>query len=412
MKDIYIYGIGKGKSILDKCLCWGNIRIKAYIDNYSNMSELNDIPIIRSNEMVYDVEKVIITLMDPSDVKKTLIEKGISQNKIVCFFSFEDVNVPQNWEYIDEYKWKTELMWKYNMETVVPTLENLAYEINANEYAEKHIIPEIISAEDTVDLIKKNALCLSRFGDGEFEIMLGRNRANFQSTNGLLRERLIEVLKSKENNLLVAIADNYGSLSKYTKSAANGIRQYLGNGKREEHMGLLDMTRKYYDAYLSRPYMIYRDKSCAKEKFERIKEIWDKKAVLVVEGVHTRFGVGNDLLGNASSINRILTLDKDCFSVYDKLLDVVKKHGKDKLILVILGPVATVMAHDLAKMDYWAVDIGQLDVEYEWFLRGVKTRCDIPYKTVSEITQYGGIETKEESEYIKKYRLEIIDKVV
>ena len=45
-------------------------------------------------------------------------------------------------------------------------------------------------------------------------------------------------------------------------------------------------------------------------------------------------------------------------------------YGENKLILIALGPTATVLAYDLAKAGYWALDIGHLDLEYEWFLKG------------------------------------------
>ena len=75
--------------------------------------------------------------------------------------------------------------------------------------------------------------------------------------------------------------------------------------------------------------------------------------------------------------------------------------------MIVLGPVATLMAYDLAMENYWAIDIGQLDVEYEWFLRGVEDRCDIPYKTVSEVEQRGGITNDFISEHMKTYKKEI-----
>lgn len=70
------------------------------------------------------------------------------------------------------------------------------------------------------------------------------------------------------------------------------------------------------------------------------------------------------------------------------------------------------MAYDSAKIGYWAIDIGQFDVEYEWFLRNTDLRCDISYKTVSEIIQYDGVVTDEDDDIIKKYRSEIIKYVV
>lgn len=409
MNKIYIYGLGKGKTVLDRCLIKKNIMLLAYIDNYAVNRNIDGIPVIYSNQIADSEAVIIITLMQYEGVKTDLINFGISRERIVCFYDFNDVGREDIWEFIDLYKWRVELMWKNYTEEVMPTVEQLGYEIYVDSLQKNHEIPQIISAYDTVSKIIDERKCLSRFGDGEFELILGRRRANFQEVNAELGMRLKEVLQSKEDNLLIAIADNYGRLDKYTSAAAAAIRQYLGNGTREEHMKLLDLNRTYYDAYLSRPYYMYKDKDGAMERFNHIRQLWDSRDVLIVEGEHTRFGVGNDLLNNTKSVKRIITLDKNCFSVYDRLLQSVKEIGKDRLILIALGPVATIMAYDLAKLgDYWAVDIGQLDVEYEWCLRQTQERCDIPYKTVSEVLQYGDLDSNLDKEYFTQYKGEVV----
>ena len=38
----------------------------------------------------------------------------------------------------------------------------------------------------------------------------------------------------------------------------------------------------------------------------------------------------------------------------------------------------------MAKAGYWAIDIGHVDVEYEWFLRGAKDKIQIEGKYVNE----------------------------
>ena len=58
---------------------------------------------------------------------------------------------------------------------------------------------------------------------------------------------------------------------------------------------------------------------------------------------------------------------------------------KDKLFLLALGPTATVLAYDLCKMGYQAVDIGHIDLEYEWFLKGQGCRTEIVGKYNNEL---------------------------
>lgn len=190
------------------------------------------------------------------------------------------------------------------------------------------------------------------------------------------------------------------------------LDNYMRKEVREYHMSMLDKNRQYYDAYLSRPYIMYRDKTGAKRRFDNIKKIWDNQDVLIVEGEYTRFGVGNDLLENASNISRILAPGKNAFSKYEEIFAAVKEFGQNRLILITLGPTATIMAHDLAKEGFWAIDIGQFDVEYEWYLRNMTERCDIPYKCVSEVKQTHDIITDDNESFIKKYKSEIIRRIL
>lgn len=76
------------------------------------------------------------------------------------------------------------------------------------------------------------------------------------------------------------------------------------------------------------------------------------------------------MFSGAESIQRIIGPAENAFHAYDKILECCKDQTKDKLFLLALGPTATVLACDLCKMGYQAVDIGHIDLEYEWFLKG------------------------------------------
>ena len=60
------------------------------------------------------------------------------------------------------------------------------------------------------------------------------------------------------------------------------------------------------------------------------------------------------------------------------------KVNKNRLILIALGPTATILAYDLYKLGYQAIDIGHADIEYEWYLRKAKNRIKIKNKYVNE----------------------------
>ena len=50
---------------------------------------------------------------------------------------------------------------------------------------------------------------------------------------------------------------------------------------------------------------------------KKLKRIWDKKDVVIVEGEKSRLGIGNDLFDNMKSIQRILCPVTDAFNSYN-----------------------------------------------------------------------------------------------
>ena len=64
-----------------------------------------------------------------------------------------------------------------------------------------------------------------------------------------------------------------------------------------------------------------------------------------------------------------------------------------------LGPTATVLAYDLAKEGYQAIDIGHIDIEYEWYLKNVDKKEKIDNKYTNEVANGDSVQDIEDSEY-------------
>ncbi len=267
--------------------------------------------------------------------------------------------------------------------------ENAEYELrDAISHSAEDFFPKICSGEIAIDKIVNEGKSLARFGDGEFSAIAGRVRHRFQTqVDEELKQRLLEVLHSEEENLLIGIANNYGSLKAYNEQARREIRCYMNPIVRKEHLQLLEEEKVYYDAYVTRPYVMYADNqtNAPVKRFENLKRIWDKRDCIFVEGRYTGLGVGNDLFDNAASVKRIVGPAENAFSKYEQILDCCLKQPKDSLFLLALGPTATVLAYDLCRAGYQAVDIGHIDLEYEWFLKGEGRRTVIGGKYNNEI---------------------------
>lgn len=274
-------------------------------------------------------------------------------------------------------------------------LGNYKYELDDPEREKPdYFYPKFRSDEETIRLIVEEGKSLGRFGDGEFSIAFDIERQPFQKPNEKLKQRIWQVLRTANEKYLIGIAKNYGSLERYNTSAADGIRCYMTEEVRKMHREILLPDMVYTDAYISRPYVIHKDNNtdAPLKRFERLKKIWDKKDIIMVEGAQTRLGVGNDLFANAKSIKRILAPATNSFDRYDDILKKCIEVGSEcDMFLLAIGPSAGVLAFDLAEKGYQAVDIGHLDLEYEWLLAGEGQRTEVPHKYNNEIEGGGNV---------------------
>lgn len=256
---------------------------------------------------------------------------------------------------------------------------------------------KIYSSMDTVEKIAKDKCSIARFGDGELAYIY-KVGIYFQEYNQKIAERLKEVLNSNLDNLLIGIplALNYEFIENYDGFAKEYWTNWVLKNKFKIRK-LINPKKEYYSTQISRFYLDYKDKSNVDSYVKSLKKIWDNRDVVIIEGEKSRLGAGNDLFDNMKSIQRILCPAENAFDKYEEILNEAKKVDKDKLILLALGPTATILAYDLAKLGYQAVDIGHVDIEYEWFLRKSTTKVKIEGKYMGESGVINQKEEKKES---------------
>lgn len=402
MKKVMLWGLGKYSDIVFDSLISDMCELMGAIDSNEEKQKLlwkNKFKVISPEKILIDkIDYIIVTALHSESIEKQINEKGIEAAKVIYFWR-QDVS---QFEFINGDK-KEIFRLKRELEKYKNRSDNAPYEFG--EYTG----PIIKSSFELLELIREKRASLCRFGDAEFEMILGNKRAWYENTNDKLAERLRDILNSEEDNIIIAIANNYGSLEKYTEEAADAIRSYLSAGKRKQHMDLLNSDKIYYDAYVSRPYMIYKDKDNARKIFEMYGRIFDGRNILLVEGQHTKSGYKNDLFVNAKKISRILCPDYDAYLHYDDIHNsVIKYADKETLIIISLGAAATVLAYDLAREGYQALDFGQMDNEYEWYKRKCSKREVISGKSVSELSWY---KYPKEDELDLEFRSQVICEV-
>ncbi len=264
-------------------------------------------------------------------------------------------------------------------------------------------LQNVSSIDETLDKLLSSNCSMCRYGDGEFKVMLGKSNG-FQKKDPKLAKRLKEVITSNDDGVLLCIPNVTSDTSLRTHEAVSFWNFFLkryGAGVAK----LLSSKTHYYNAHVTRLYMDYQPCGKSEEWFGRLKKLWSGKEILIVEGEKTRLGVGNDLFDGVLNIKRILCPSKSAFSFYEDILNSVVENWHGELVLIALGQTATVLAYDLHKKGIRALDIGHVDIEYEWFLQGAKEKIAVEGKFVKEVD--GQIDGEEDIDYLKQIILKV-----
>ncbi len=246
---------------------------------------------------------------------------------------------------------------------------------------------KIMTIDETLDQLEKG-MSIARFGDGELDVILG-GRIGFQSQDVKLAKRLKEILVSKPDNCIIGVPDAINTLDNLTRKS---LDFWIPNMVRCRNKWVELLTQNPRDGFsygntnVSRCYIRYQDKTNSKRWFERLMDVWKDKDVVIIEGEKTRLGCGNDFLKTAKTVKRILGPAENAFDKIDEILDYTKNNiDKSTIIILALGPTATVLAYELAQLGYQALDLGHCDIEYEWYLMGTDEKVVVKGKYTNEV---------------------------
>lgn len=225
----------------------------------------------------------------------------------------------------------------------------------------------IADSFETIACISEGTLSFGRYGDGEFNIIFGKS-IEFQRYSKKLSERLLSVLNSNDRNFCIGIPKFYFYPDHGLRSLQRSFVRGWVRENRNKIACLLNTKRVYYDTCATQLYALRNDNNLT-TYFNLMRNIWHSKPVVVVCGENSFKQVSPDLVDNSSEISYIRGPSKDAFKRYDELIAQVLQHAKDTVVLISLGPTATVMAYDLHKLGYQAIDIGHAFKDYHMFQR-------------------------------------------
>lgn len=234
---------------------------------------------------------------------------------------------------------------------------------------------QVHSIDETIDELLHTEKSMVRFGDGEIVMIKGVDLM-LQKASLEIADGLKEILAYRQDDLIVTIPGIFDGLADHHQASQKFWRDHL-LFCRKTYEKYCNPNRVYYTTFVSRCYYFAKDRTPCDLWFAKIRKIWENRDVVIVEGSRTHNGVGNDLLDTAKRIERIICPPSDAYGAIPAILEACTAYGKDRLFLLSVGVAAKFLAAELFRQGYRVLDIGNLDMEYEWYVRRSPGKCKL-----------------------------------
>ena len=211
-------------------------------------------------------------------------------------------------------------------------------------------LPKILTPQETAEALQRGR-SIARFGEGEFEYILGGRDSQFQKYDPRLADKLAGILKrGSHGKLVVAIP------------GAAGRRHFLRywNENLARVAPLLNFSAPYGDSQIS------REPGVRALHVREFRKIWGGRRVVFIGAPPPGdFYPDSCLYGNAKKHRLIATPPADAFDEYDRILKRAKKCPRGTLFVISAGFAATALAADLCAAGYQALDTGYLSINFK-----------------------------------------------
>jgi len=252
---------------------------------------------------------------------------------------------------------------------------------------EEHLLKgqiKVHTVDETIDELLNTEKSLVRFGDGDMNLISGAKNHVRQVRNPELQARMRKIIKFEDENLMVAINGIFDGMKDMTPRGKSFWVRFLLKGRRYYHT-YLDKSKTYYNTFFTRFYFCFADKKRSEGWIARIRMIFKDRKLLVIEGVGSHNGVGNDLFSEAKEVRRIICPPSNAYFAYDKILAAARTYDKSYYVIISLGATTKPLCEDLYHDGYRVLDLGNIDVEYEWCLNHEIDKTDVPkYQIMTE----------------------------
>ena len=248
-------------------------------------------------------------------------------------------------------------------------MDNLKYELI--DELNNIRVPKIMTVDETIDMLIKTNKSMARFGDGELNLMLGES-IPMQKASPQLSNRLTEVFNSTDNGFCVAILYALYHSKENLTDINKHFWRYQGVKFRRAMEDFIDYDKIYGAAEMTLAYSYFKNYNY-QVYFDKMRQIWDKKDIVIVCGKTVFDKIETNIFDNAASIEYVHTPPIDAFEQYDSILNECLQKDISKSFILICGPTAKVLAYDLMKNNRRALNLGHIAKQYDWFKKNKRT---------------------------------------
>lgn len=216
-----------------------------------------------------------------------------------------------------------------------------------------------ISMAETLERVHDERLSLSRFGDGEILLATTpEHNIGFQQSTPQLRKDLVAALNPDwlaSGRVMVTLPPPFvGSL--HWLGVWIKVWRDLSN--------LLHHDKQYGNTLVSRPSFFQEEGEAGVAQWRRL---WAGRPILIVTGKGSRFDLLPSMFDSARAVEFVYSAPVNAYSQIDEVYEeTLKRAGRDTLVLLSLGPTATILAHRFASEGLQALDVGHLSASYDF----------------------------------------------
>jgi len=265
---------------------------------------------------------------------------------------------------------------------------------------------KLLTKIETLELIVNENISVSRFGDGELIIALEERGIPFQDYNEEIRNRLINILKNTDPNILICYNNNFSKCKEYlvVKKYERSKKKYIKSitVKSENDIGILFRKDEqvFYKRYLKyirnhsklkilgEATVFFLDRYINEYKKNKIKyvqrlytKLFKDKNILFVSpesplmAPSFQFLVEKKIIKSFKSCSFIEINPKNAFSHFEHTLKALQPNILNVDVVIIQGgPFATILSYEITKLyQKQALDVGSLNISLynSWLKDGV-----------------------------------------